>query len=347
MEKTVGAHHSCIHAALTPTPDIQEPTPTTLMTAESLEPEPDFVPPDGTLDVLGRPRRLVARTTERYEAVQQRLAEGKSLAAIRRELRLDHSTVRRFARAQSLEELLVKATNRASKLDPYKPYLHQRWREGCHDVPRLHREIQGQGFIGDVQSVRRYFRPFKKPHSPLPKSPSAPLPPVRTLPKPRRVVRWITTTPDRLPEADVAELKEIRTGCPHLDLTVRHVRDFAAMMRDRNAEALPAWMDQVKADDLPALHRWSTASIATSTPSPPPSPLPGARARSKVTSREPSSSSAWASAARTYRFSANASFTADDRAVVTRSSTEPVIPQGCGHRIPQVLGGVCGRLSCG
>ncbi|MCC9710923.1 transposase [Streptomyces sp. MNU76] len=203
---------------------------------------------------MGRPRRLVARTTERYEAVQQRLAEGKSLATIRRELRLDHSTVRRFARAQSLEELLVKATHRASILDPYKPYLHERWREGCHDVPRLHHEIQEQGFTGDIQSVRRYFRPFKRPHSPLPKSPSAPPPPVRTLPKPRRVVRWIMSAPDRLSEANAAELKEIRTGCPHLDLTVRHVRDFAAMMRDHNAAALPDWMDRVMADDLPALH---------------------------------------------------------------------------------------------
>ncbi|WNZ07350.1 ISL3 family transposase [Streptomyces sp. 11x1] len=254
VEKTVGAHHPCIRAALTPTPDIQEPPPAPLVTAELPEPEPGLVPPDGTLDVLGRPRRLVARTTERYEAVQQRLAEGKSLATIRRELRLDHSTVRRFARAQSLEELLVKATHRASILDPYKPYLHERWREGCHDVPSLHREIQEQGFTGDVQSVRRYFRPFKKPHSPLPKSPSTPPPQVRTLPKPRRVVRWIMSAPDRLSEANVAELKEIRTGCPHLDLTVRHVRDFAAMMRDHNAAALPDWMDRVMADDLPALH---------------------------------------------------------------------------------------------
>jgi hypothetical protein len=41
-----------------------------------------FVPPDGTLDFAGRPRRLVARTTERYEAVQQRLAGGNTLAAV-------------------------------------------------------------------------------------------------------------------------------------------------------------------------------------------------------------------------------------------------------------------------
>jgi hypothetical protein len=109
-----------------------------------------FVPPDGTLDFAGRPRRLVARTTERYEAVQERLAEGKTLAAIRRELRLDHSTVRRFARARSLDELLVKATNRATLLDAYKPYLHQRWTDGCHSIPQLHRELRERGFTGNI-----------------------------------------------------------------------------------------------------------------------------------------------------------------------------------------------------
>ncbi|MDT0485375.1 ISL3 family transposase [Streptomyces doebereineriae] len=139
VEKTVGAHHSCIRAALTPTPDLPESPPTPLVTAESSEPEPDVAPPDGTLDVLGRPRRLVARTTERYEAVQQRLAEGKSLAAIRRELRLDHSTVRRFARAESLEELLVKATNRASNLgSPAEPVIPQA------AIPSFRRGLRGQ-----------------------------------------------------------------------------------------------------------------------------------------------------------------------------------------------------------
>ncbi|MGW0886456.1 transposase [Streptomyces sp. NPDC002671] len=254
MEKTVGTHHACIRTALAPTPDIPEPTTTILVTAESSEPEPDFAPPDGTLDILGHPRRLVARTTERYTTVQQLLAEGKSLAAIGRHLRLDHSTVRRFARAGSLDELMVKATNRISILDEYKPYLHQRWREGCQDIPQLHRELRERGFTGDIQCVRRYFRPFKKPHSPKPRNPPAPPPELRPTPKPRRVVRWIMTHPGRLAEADATELKEIRAACPHLDAAAQHVRDFAHMMRDLRGDELPAWLDRVLTDDLPALH---------------------------------------------------------------------------------------------
>ncbi|MET7784995.1 MULTISPECIES: hypothetical protein [Streptomyces] len=87
--------------------------------------------------------------------MQQLLSEGVSLAAIGRQLRLDHSTVRRFVRARSLGELLVKATNRTSILDGHKLYLHQRWREGYHDIPQPHRELRARGFTGDIQRVRR------------------------------------------------------------------------------------------------------------------------------------------------------------------------------------------------
>jgi hypothetical protein len=254
VEKTVGAHHQCIRKAFTTPPAVPESAMAPRGTAEPPPEGASFVPPDGTRDVLGHPRRLVARTTERYTVVQQLLSEGKSLAAIGRQLRLDHSTVRRFARVQSIDEMLVKATNRTSILDEHKPYLHRRWCEGCHDILQLNRELRARGFTGDIQCVRRYFRPFKRPHSPKPKNPPAPAPELRPAPKPRRVVRWIMTNPGNLAEADAAELKEIRAACPHLDATARHVRDFADMVRDLRGEELPAWMDRVLADDLPALH---------------------------------------------------------------------------------------------
>lgn len=127
VERTVGSHHGCVQAAFSATPVIAEATARDLVTPEPSRPVAvPFVPPDGTLDVSGQLLRLVARTTERYAAVQALLAEGKSLAVIGRTLRLDHSTVRRFARAASLDELLAKAIGRLSVLDEHKPYLHAR-----------------------------------------------------------------------------------------------------------------------------------------------------------------------------------------------------------------------------
>ncbi|MCX4632585.1 transposase [Streptomyces sp. NBC_01443] len=237
MEKTVGSHHACIRSAFATTAATEPDT--AVGTTEPLN------PPDGTHDCLGHPRRLVARTRERFAAVQERLAEGKSLRAIGRELRLDHSTVRRFARADSIDELLAKAVNRQSILDAYKPYLHQRWNEVCHDIPQLHRELRNRGFPGGIQTVRRYLRPSRE-HG-LPMAP-------RPVPRPRRVVRWIMTDPNRLPAGDARELKEVRAACPHLDAAARHVRDFAIMLHDRRGDLLPDRMDRVLADDLPALH---------------------------------------------------------------------------------------------
>lgn len=89
-----------------------------------------------------------------------------SLAAIGRKLRLDHSTVRRFARAASLDELLAKATGRLSALDEHKPHFHAPWLEGCHDIPQLPRELRERGFTGSVRCLRRSFRAFKPPRQP-------------------------------------------------------------------------------------------------------------------------------------------------------------------------------------
>jgi hypothetical protein len=52
--------------------------------------------------------RLVTRTRERHTAVRQLASQGLSISAIGRKLSLDRSTVRRFARATEVEELLTK-----------------------------------------------------------------------------------------------------------------------------------------------------------------------------------------------------------------------------------------------
>ncbi|MCX5195795.1 ISL3 family transposase [Streptomyces sp. NBC_00249] len=255
LERTVGSHHGCIRDAFAETVVAAEKTVETPVTTElPVAVAVPFIPPDGTLDVLGRPRRLVARTAERYASVQALLAEGKTLAAIGRALRLDHSTVRRFARAGSLDELLAKATGRLSVLDEHKEYLHARWLDGCHDIRQLHRELGERGFTGSIQCVRRYFRSYKPPRQPDRKQQRVPRPQPRPTPKPRRVVRWIMTNPQYLAPADATELKEIRTICPHLDAAARHVHDFAEMLHHLRGDQLPDWIDRVLADDLPALH---------------------------------------------------------------------------------------------
>ncbi|MDP4511226.1 transposase [Nonomuraea turcica] len=118
VEKTVGAHHGWVKQAYAELPG----------NGGELAAPPE--PPDGYLDVNGRERALVTRTTRRYAEVQELVAQGRSLKGISRDLNLDYYAVRRYARAASLEELLIAATHRTTLLDAYKSYLYERVQPG-------------------------------------------------------------------------------------------------------------------------------------------------------------------------------------------------------------------------
>ncbi|MEV4137789.1 hypothetical protein AB0J72_37150 [Dactylosporangium sp. NPDC049742] len=89
------------------------------------------------------------------------LADGESISEIRRALRLDRKTVQRFARAESLDELLAKARNRGSLFDRFKPCLNERLDAGHTDAARLSEEITAMGYRGSDKTVRRYLHPFR------------------------------------------------------------------------------------------------------------------------------------------------------------------------------------------
>jgi hypothetical protein len=98
-----------------------------------------------------------------------------SLNAIPRTLGLAFRTTCRFARAASVEELLVGACNRASMLDAFKPYLTRRWNQGCTNASQLHAELQAQGWKGNLRTVRATCAP-SAPSSRPPSQPPRPCP---------------------------------------------------------------------------------------------------------------------------------------------------------------------------
>ncbi|MCU7821118.1 ISL3 family transposase [Kitasatospora sp. DSM 101779] len=236
VEKTVLQHR-----ALLP-----EAAPSTLSAKEVVFPS-----------VAAEPRRtgrLSDRVREQHATVHALMEDGFSLRVIARRLGLARGTVRRLARAKDPDELLVgRWTGRTSILDPYKPYLHQRFSEGHTIARRLFEEIQQRGFPGQEQIVREYVRRLRTafPHQAPP----------RRKPSVRDVTGWITRHPDRLSTDASQQLKEVLARVPALATTAEHVRTFAELMNDRRGRELKDWITRVQQDQVPALRSFATGLL--------------------------------------------------------------------------------------
>jgi transposase len=191
---------------------------------------------------------------ERYGQVRALHAQGHGIKAITGHTGLPAAAVRRYLRAASTEELLAAVLDarrgRPSPLDPWKPYLAQRWDEGCRSATVLHAEIASRGYPGRYDTVAAWLRPFRRAGA-LP--PAAPAPP-----KARDIARWILTSPDSLDGQDTASLARARERCPHLDALADHVTGFAKMLTGLHGDRLDDWLAAAENEDgQPGLHSFA------------------------------------------------------------------------------------------
>ncbi len=140
-------------------------------------------------------------------------------------------SVSRYLRAGSVDSLLAGGV-RASVLDAFKPYLHDRLADGERNATMLHVEIAEQGYTGGYNTLARYPRPLRRVDA----AAVAALPPRPAPPAVRQVTGWITGLPGHLDPADAARLHAIRVRCPELDAAVRHVAGFARMIKDLSGD---------------------------------------------------------------------------------------------------------------
>jgi transposase len=260
VEKAVVAHRGCLTALAAAPPDGpagDDPPGQQAPSAGPAAPPPE---PDGLRDVHGRERALVSRTRERHAAVHELLQAGRSQREAAEILGLSRNAVNRFAREPGPAALLVKATSRESKLDPFKAYINHRWNDGITSAAALHAELAAtQGWTGSVQAVERYVRQFRTAdgRTRAGRNPRQ-APASQPVPKTRQITRWLLSRPDRLDPDDQAGLAVITARCTHLDALAGHIRGFAEMMtRRQGLLALEDWLTRVEADDQPELHSFA------------------------------------------------------------------------------------------
>jgi Homeodomain-like domain-containing protein len=127
--------------------------------SEGSEPSPETEP-------VSRPRQSARRSPAEqatHEArdqgrlalrqqVQALRAQGESILGIAQRLALPRSTVYRYLRGQP-ESGAVRTRHVGSRLDPFLPYLGERWAEGCPKGSQLWRELPQRGYRGSRKMV--------------------------------------------------------------------------------------------------------------------------------------------------------------------------------------------------
>jgi transposase len=102
-----------------------------------------------------------ANRVARYEAVQALHQQAISERAIARRLKLSRHTVHRFLTAESFPERR-QLSYQGSLLDPYKPYILERWKAGCWNGSQLYAEAKARGYTGSQALFRLFMASLRK-----------------------------------------------------------------------------------------------------------------------------------------------------------------------------------------
>jgi transposase len=99
---------------------------------------------------------------DRYQKVMELYNQGVPQTAIARQLGMGTVTVNTYVHSEGFPERSAHHSSHRSILEPYIPYIHKRWVEGCQDARQLWREIKEMGYPGKDRMVRRYAVNLRK-----------------------------------------------------------------------------------------------------------------------------------------------------------------------------------------
>jgi transposase len=182
----------------------------------------------------------------RYEQVVALRKLGMSHAAIAERVGIGQSTVSTWLAVGTYPE--ITRGPYVSRLDPYLPYLFQRWESGCHNMVRLHQELLEQGYKGSYASVRdhlvRRLPEGKKNSSHGNERSPAPLPS-------RQASFLFLSQPEKLDTQEEETVRQLRQSHPEVESAYNLVQQFTKMLRTRMGEALDAWLARALASQIP------------------------------------------------------------------------------------------------
>jgi transposase len=204
-------------------------------------------------DVL---KPIPARRQKTFDSIKELQASGKTIRGIARELKVARNTVRRYIKCETVPRHHSGAGRRSS-VRPFAGYLQQRWREGEHNGLKLWTEIKTQGYGGEVDSVQRFVREWRK--TPVGKSHCAIS--SRGL-SPRQAAKLLLNPESVKGEAERMYLAQLREISPRVLTLQRLGIGFQQMVKEKRADLLDGWLRQVKASGVKEVVRWAEGLLA-------------------------------------------------------------------------------------
>jgi len=188
----------------------------------------------------------------RYQEVMDLYTEGWMQVDIARRLGLGPNTIRRYIRAGSCPPS-AEYTPRSSKLDPYKPYIRERWSAGCHNGTSLTDEIRAQGYSGTHRLVTKWISETLRPEKPKVATAK------KTRPwSPQRAARLMTRNPADLTDQDRGALERMFRAETNARAVYDLAQRFVEMIRERQCEALEPWINDAREGRITTFKRFGS-----------------------------------------------------------------------------------------
>ena len=205
-------------------------------------------------------RKRHERPVRQWEDIRRLYLAGADLRHVCRELGVSARTVYRY---KHLTEPPPRRTHgrRESVLDPYVPYLLERWGEGCRNGKRLYREIRERGYENSEETCARFVAQIRyaeargKPPSSVPRARRGSI--AGSSPTSKDVAALLMRRDEKLSEEQKAYLGRLRDADPTLADAPRLTRDFAKVARDLEGEKLGGWLRKAGESDAPAMRNFA------------------------------------------------------------------------------------------
>ncbi len=98
---------------------------------------------------------------EDFLMIREWKQKGWSVSEIARQTGFDRKTIRKYLNAEASPESKARKS-KGSILDPYKPYLLERIKEGTTNCMVLIEEIRAQGYEGKSTILREFVQPYRE-----------------------------------------------------------------------------------------------------------------------------------------------------------------------------------------